>query len=75
MHLLSSEAFEALDGRPLWLIELPYRADQEIALDLILWTKLCIFATTGGCDFRPPLGELVVPSSLFYGSVEAYVLE
>lgn len=58
---------------PTRLIQLSDTTDQEIALDLILGTKLCVFAALGCRNLDFPFLSRVVPGPVFYGAVEADV--
>ena len=59
----------------MWLVELPYSTDQEVALDLVLRAEFGVFASTSSRDFRPPFPLRLIPSSLFDGSIETNVLK
>lgn len=74
VHLLAREAVQALDVRPLGLIELSNSTHQEVASNNILGVELGILAALSCRNTSLPLLGLVVPDGIFNRRVEPDVL-
>jgi len=74
VHLLSHEVLDAIDFRPLGLVQLANGTDEEVRLDLICRAELCIFTPFGRLDINVPPLRLIVPNSVLNRRVEAHML-
>ena len=73
MHLLAREAINAFDIRPFGLVELADSAYQEITLDFIFRSGLCLFTAFCCRNTSPPLHSIVIPCRILNGRVKPNV--
>jgi hypothetical protein len=74
MHLLAQEIIDAIDLRPLRLVQLPNSTHKEVRLDLIPGIKLRILTALSSLNINPPLLRLIVPHSTLDRRIEPHML-
>ena len=73
MHLLPNKVLNAIDLRPLGLVQLADSADEEVCLDLVCRAELCILATLSRLNINMPPLRLIVPNSILNRCIEAHM--
>jgi hypothetical protein len=73
MHLLPNKVLDTINLRPLGLVQLTDRTDEEVRLDLICRAELCILAPFRRLNIHMPPLRLIVPNSILNRRVESHM--
>jgi hypothetical protein len=73
MHNPTTKPFNPRNCWPFGNIQLPHRRNQEIRVDLVTCTKLCIFTSLRSANLHLPFLCFIIPSCVFDSGVETDV--
>jgi hypothetical protein len=74
MHLLAQETIDAINLRPLRLVQLPNSTHKEIRLNLIPRIELRILTALRRLNINPPLHRLLIPHSTLDRRIKPHML-